>query len=302
MHELVADVQALMMPAAQAKALQLSTRVDPALPSHLRLDGTRLRQVVFNLLSNAIKFTDRGSVGLDVRAEDGRLLVAVSDTGIGMDEATVARLFQRFSRGDETASRRHGGTGLGLEISRSLARLMGGDIDVASAPGQGSRFLLRLPLTPAPAAAELDGGVPTPAAAAARGLRLLVAEDNPVNREVLAAMLAHLGHEPAFAVDGHAALEAARRARFDVVLMDLHMPGLDGFAATREIRALGGANARMPIVALTADAFADTRTRCLEVGMSDFITKPVALDALAVVLARHAGDASITAEVAATAK
>jgi two-component system, sensor histidine kinase len=281
---LAADVQALMMPPAAAKGLALSTRVDAALPSHLLLDGTRVRQVLFNLLSNAIKFTERGTIDLDIRAEGSTLVLAVADSGIGMDAATLARLFQRFTQGDDSTSRRHGGTGLGLEISRSLARLMGGDIEVRSTPAKGSRFELRLPLraAPAPAAAPSRPAAPQPA----QGLHLLVAEDNEVNREVLAAMLAHLGHTPRFAHDGRAALDAVRAEPFDAVLMDLHMPELDGLAATRAIRALPGARGRLPIVALTADAFADTRARCLEAGMNDFLTKPVTLDALALVLVR----------------
>jgi two-component system, sensor histidine kinase len=299
---LAADVQALMTPPAAAKGLPLAMQIDPALPPYLLLDGTRVRQVMFNLLSNAIKFTERGAVSVDIRADHTReptLVLAVSDSGIGMDEATLARLFQRFSQGDDSTSRRHGGTGLGLEISRSLARLMGGDIEVRSIPGQGSRFELRLPLRTAPVPA---GAAPAPPAAAS-ALRLLVAEDNEVNREVLAAMLAHLGHSPRFAHDGRAALAAVQEEDFDAVLMDLHMPELDGIAATRAIRALP--RPQLPIVALTADAFADTRARCLDAGMNDFLTKPVTLDALARVLSRNtAGTAASRAatEVAAAAQ
>jgi two-component system, sensor histidine kinase len=284
-HELAGDVQALMTPPAADKGLVLSTRVDPALPARLLLDGTRVRQVLFNLLSNAIKFTERGSIGLDIGAHDGRLCIAVVDSGIGMDAAMLSRLFQRFSQGDDSTSRRHGGTGLGLEISRSLARLMGGDIEVQSTPGSGSRFELRLPLRPAPAAAAAPA---QPASGATRPLRLLVAEDNEVNREVLAAMISHLGHEPHFANDGRAALDAVQQQDFDLLLMDLHMPELDGMAATRAIRALAGAKATLPIIALTADAFAETRARCLQAGMNDFLSKPVSLDALEQMLSRSA--------------
>jgi two-component system, sensor histidine kinase len=306
-QSLATDVQALMTPPAAAKGLQLAMYVDPSLPAQLLLDGTRVRQVLFNLLSNAIKFTERGAVSVDFRAQGQTLVLAVSDSGIGMDEATMARLFQRFSQGDDSTSRRYGGTGLGLEISRSLARLMGGDIQVGSTPGQGSRFELRLPLRAAPPAPK---PAPRPAAEAPAqapavgGLRLLVAEDNEVNREVLAAMLAHLGHTPRFAHDGRSAVQAAQDEDFDAVLMDLHMPELDGIGATRAIRALPGSRAGLPIVALTADAFADTRARCLEAGMNDFLSKPVTLDALAQVLARALAAAAALGrpEVAATAK
>jgi signal transduction histidine kinase/CheY-like chemotaxis protein len=295
-QELAADVHALMTPPAAARGLTLASRVDPALPSHLFLDGTRVRQVVFNLLSNAIKFTERGSVELDIRAQGQTLVLAVSDSGIGMDAATMARLFQRFSQGDDSTSRRYGGTGLGLEISRSLARLMGGDIAVRSTPGQGSRFELRLPLRTAPASTGAPSHRVALPTSRARGLQLLVAEDNEVNREVLAAMLAHLGHTSDFVHDGRAALDAVRAGDFGAVLMDLHMPEMDGIAAARAIRALPGDKARVPIIALTADAFAETRARCLEAGMDDFLSKPVTLDALSQVLARAAADVAATAK------
>jgi signal transduction histidine kinase/CheY-like chemotaxis protein len=286
LQALAGEVQALMTPPAADKGLRLTTQVDPALPTHLLLDGTRVRQVLFNLLSNAIKFTERGSVSLNIRADGGRLCMAVTDTGVGMDGATQSRLFQRFSQGDDSTSRRHGGTGLGLEISRNLARLMDGDIDVHSTPGQGSRFELRLPLRSA-ATAPASPAVPPPAAAP-RSLRLLVAEDNEVNREVLAAMILHLGHVPHFANDGRIALKTVQEQDFDLVLMDLHMPELDGLAATRAIRALPSAKADVPIIALTADAFAETRASCFEAGMNGFLSKPVNLDDLAHTLARNA--------------
>lgn len=287
--ELAADVQALMSPTAQDKGLALTTRVDPALPSRLLLDGTRVRQVLFNLLSNAIKFTDHGSVSLDIRADERGLCMAVVDTGIGMDAATLARLFQRFSQGDNSTSRRHGGAGLGLEISRSLARLMGGDIEVQSSPAHGSRFELRLPLRAAPAALAAEvPAVPAAAPSALRSLRLLVAEDNEVNCEVLAAMIAQLGHRAQFAHDGRAAVLAVQDGDFDLVLMDLHMPELDGMAATRAIRALPGHKATLPIIALTADAYNETRGRCFDAGMNGFLSKPVTLDALAQAVARGA--------------
>jgi two-component system, sensor histidine kinase len=294
---LAADVQALMTPSAQAKGLALTTQVDPALPPQVLIDSTRVRQVLFNLLSNAIKFTDRGSVGMALREHDGWLCIAVTDSGIGMDAATQSRLFQRFSQGDDSTSRRHGGAGLGLEISRSLARLMGGDIDVQSTPGAGSRFELCLPLR---AATVAEAASPVTAPALTRSLRLLVAEDNEVNREVLAAMITHLGHTAHFAHDGRDAVQAVQTFDFDAALMDLHMPELDGFAATHAIRALPGGKGRLPIIALTADAFAQTRTRCFEAGMNGFLSKPVSLDALAQALAQGTG-AALRAEKAAAA-
>ncbi len=249
---LAADVQALMTPPAASKGLVLATRVDPALPSHLMLDGTRVRQVLFNLLSNAIKFTDRGTIGLELRAEAATLVLAVSDSGIGMDAATLSRLFQRFSQGDASTSRRHGGAGLGLEISRSLAQLMGGDIAVQSTPGQGSRFELRLPLRAA--ADAVDGAAPVrgaeragPAPAGGRRQR---SQSRSAGRDARAPRphAALCGQRPRRARSG-AAGRLRRRA--------------DGPAHARARR--HGGHARHPRPARRARPAADRRThgRCL---------------------------------------
>jgi hypothetical protein len=302
LREVLREVEALMRPQAQAKSLALHVDADPAVPERVRADRTRLKQILFNLLNNAVKFSDRGAVVLDLhRARDGDgdalLEFVVTDTGIGMDAATLDRLFQRFAQGDESRSRRHGGTGLGLEISRSLARLMGGDITAHSVVGEGSRFTVRLPLRVVPAA--VPAAAPR-AAAAAPGtapaeprLHVLVAEDHPVNRQYMAALLEGMGHEAVFAGNGMEAVHALRERRFDVVLMDLHMPVLDGVGATLAIRALpDGAAATVPIIALTADAFAQTRERCLMAGMNDFLAKPVSPDKLAATLRRLFGRAA----------
>jgi len=291
LRQVFAEVRALMGGSAGEKGLVLETDVDAAIPAQLWLDGTRVRQILFNLVSNAIKFTERGAVTVEARQRAGALVLSVADTGIGIDDRTRARLFQRFSQGDDSTARRHGGTGLGLEISRSLARLMGGDVTVDSEPGRGSRFEVRLPLTPvqvpaatAPAAATEAQAPP----AATRALSLLAADDNEVNREVLAAMIEMLGHRVTFAANGVEAVQAAGAQRFDLVLMDLHMPEMDGIDAARAIRALAGDIARVPIVALTADAFADTRARCEAAGMDEFLSKPVGLPELTALLSRFA--------------
>lgn len=297
---LLSDIESLMRPLAEGKGLHLNFEVHPGLPAQVHADPTRLRQVLFNLMSNAIKFTERGSVRLlaqplDAPSPGGRDALqawafTIEDTGIGIDAATQARLFQRFSQGDESRSRRFGGTGLGLEISRSLARLMGGDITVTSAPGQGSRFTFRVPL------ALLPPGVPRAALEAASStvtpplppLRVLVAEDNEVNRLVLEAMLARLGLPAEFAPDGREAVRRATTQDWDVVLMDLHMPEMDGLEAARAIRALPDrARAQVPIVALTADVFDETRERCRAAGIVDFLTKPVDFAGLVASLARQ---------------
>ncbi len=307
LRTLLREVEALMRPQAASKHLALHVEVAPAVPERVMADPTRLKQILFNLLANAIKFSDRGEVLLDVRLRpDGGewLEFAVVDHGIGIDEALLPTLFDRFAQGDHSRSRRHGGTGLGLEISRNLARLMNGDIEVRSRRGEGSRFTLALPLPRAaetaaadditgPAALAQEAAAGTTAGAARRRLRLLVAEDHPVNRQYLAALLETLGHDAHFAADGQEALAALAGAddpAFDLVLMDLHMPRLDGVAATRAIRALPeAARSTVPIVALTADTLADTRDRCLVAGMNDFLTKPVNPAKLAALLRQFFG-------------
>ena len=298
---LLRDVEALMRPQANNKQLAMHIDADPAVPERVLVDATRVKQIVFNLLSNAIKFSDRGAVVLDLRchplpgeaAAHHELEFIVTDTGIGMDDVLLAQLFSRFAQGDSSRSRRHGGTGLGLEISRNLARLMNGDITVRSKPGQGSSFTLRLPVQALPEKSAPRENDALAGAPPARPLQVLVAEDHPVNRQYMAALLESLGHDAHFSSNGQeavAALQVPRAQRFDVVLMDLHMPVLDGVAATRAIRALSDpALNTVPIVALTADAFEETRDRCLVAGMNDFLTKPVSPQKLATSLRRLFG-------------
>ncbi|OYV01873.1 MAG: hybrid sensor histidine kinase/response regulator, partial [Burkholderiales bacterium PBB5] len=290
---LLREVQALMQPAASAKGLNLQAELDPSLPSHVRLDGTRVRQVLFNLLINAVKFSDSGVIVLRCRrhlgggADGVRLEFDVADTGIGMDPQMVARLFRRFSRADDPRARQQGGTGLGLAISRNLARLMGGEIVVRSTPGAGSVFSFRCPLQQAePALAGAEQSAPL---VAPPTLRVLVAEDHPVNRLYMQALLDRLGHSVTLVDDGLAAVQAMRAQPFDLVLMDVHMPVMDGVAATAEIRNLPAPAGRTPIVALTADVFADTRARCLAAGAAEVLTKPLGLPALQSLLARRFG-------------
>jgi two-component system, sensor histidine kinase len=296
-RSIVGEVRALMSTAAAAKGLHLETHVDPALPAGLLLDGTRVRQILFNLVANAIKFTDRGAVRVEARRSTDGLCLSVIDTGVGIDAQTRARLFQRFSLGDPSTARRHGGVGLGLEISRNLARLMGGDVTLDSDVGRGSRFDVYLPLVVAPteAASLAPAGLAAVPAAAESRLQVLAVDDNEVNREVLAAMIKVLGHHASLATGGQEALRAVQQQGFDLVLMDLHMPEMDGIDTTRAIRALGGQAASVPIVALSADAFAEARERCLAAGMDEFISKPVALAKLAELLQRLARQRSTVA-------
>jgi len=226
------------------------------------------------------------------------LRFVVRDSGIGMDDAMRARLFQRFSQGDDSTSRRFGGTGLGLEISRSLARMMGGDITVDSAPGEGACFTLRLVL-PATAAdplvdgraqlaTRLDNEAPHGATTiGSEGLDLLVADDHPVNRKFMAILLARMGHRVRLAHDGAEAVAAVIAQVPDLVFMDVHMPVQDGLQATQTLRALPAPAGLVPIVALTADAFADTRRRVLAAGMNNFLSKPVRPDDIEALLVAH---------------
>ena len=298
--QLVTQVDALMRPQAHAKGLAMEVDLETDVPRWVHADATRLKQILFNLMSNAIKFTDRGAILLKVATgPDGRLEFSVRDSGVGMDDATQGRLFQRFMQGDESPSRRASGTGLGLEISRDLARLMGGDITASSRLGVGSTFTASLPLAAvsAPASISIDRSKATPEAG--RPLRVLVAEDHPVNRAYLEAVLERLGHRAVFTVDGDGAVRAVQAQpadeAFDLVLMDLHMPGMDGFSAARTIRAMPPPRGRVPIVALTADAFQASRELARDAGMDGFLSKPAHLPQLREALERYGGAAATAA-------
>ncbi|MBQ0931727.1 ATP-binding protein [Ideonella alba] len=293
MPRLMDEVRTVMGPPARAKGLTLTVRNAPGLPEWRLADARRVKQILFNLLSNAIKFTARGRIDLEVRTAPGPgagLLISVEDTGIGMDAATLSRLFQRFTQADASIARRYGGTGLGLEISRTLARLMGGDITVVSRPGQGSRFEVQLPLPPtsAPPPEPTPAGLPSHPITD-RPLDVLVAEDHAINRIYVSALLTRLGHQARFAVDGESVVREAERKPPDLILMDLQMPGIDGLEATRLIRLKSGPLARVRIIALSADALGPARERALEAGMDDFLPKPFRWEQLAQLLARHGG-------------
>ncbi len=267
-------------------------------------DPTRLRQVVTNLLGNALKFTSAGTVTLRVNPvarpiTDGRpwLRVSVEDTGIGMAPEQMAQLFQRFSQADSSTTRRFGGSGLGLVISKHLVELMGGSIHAESSPGRGSTFWFEVPMDEAldptvPSAAQT--AAPSGSASSAVGPRpahVLVAEDNAVNCLVVQAMLERLGMTVTLAHDGAQAVAAVQAHDVDLVLMDCQMPIMDGYEATRQIRSSGHPRAQVPIIALTAHALSEDRQRCDAAGMNDYLPKPVTGEALAAVLQRHLGPA-----------
>jgi signal transduction histidine kinase/ActR/RegA family two-component response regulator len=250
-------------------------------------DALRIRQVVSNLVANAVKFTDDGEVNLDVSACRGGVVFAVSDTGIGIDAAAIERLFDKFVQADGTTTRRYGGTGLGLAICRDLAQLMGGEIRVESVPGRGSRFDFILPLTKVSDAASALGDAGYPALpATAAPLRILAAEDNLTNQLVLSAMLEVLGADITIAEDGEKAIAAFRSSVFDVILMDVQMPVMDGVDATRAIRRIERQECRRPtpIIGLTANTMQHQVDSYREAGMDYTLPKPVQIDDLYLVL------------------
>lgn len=263
---------------AADKALELDFEVQPDLPRGVMGDVTRLRQVLGNLIGNAVKFTESGSVRVHVsgiRTEKGRydLRFRVRDTGIGISQDRLQDIFEPFTQADASTTRRFGGTGLGLAISRRLTAAMGGRLQAHSEPGEGCTFTVELPMDIA------RDYVPTPAmgtqAATADmvGLRVLVVDDNPINRRVAHHMLERLGCAPDMANDGVEAIEALSIADYDVVLMDVLMPRMDGLAASRHIR--GSTGAQPWIIAMTANAMKGDREVCLQAGMNDYLTKPV---------------------------
>ncbi|MFZ5608962.1 MAG: ATP-binding protein [Pseudomonadota bacterium] len=252
-------------------------------------DRHRLRQVMFNLISNALKFTHEGAVSVGVELVEGlngalMLACAVSDTGIGIDEATRQRLFESFYQGDSSVTRDYGGTGLGLAICQRLIEQMGGAIEVASTPGKGSVFSFTIPCRPAVEERQPSAAPPPKPACNAPALKLLVAEDNEINREVARLLLEGLGHDCHFVTNGAEALAAIEAQPFDLILMDIQMPVMDGLSATRAIRALEGKAGMTPIIALTANAMPGDREAYLAAGMQDYIAKPIEPEALAAVL------------------
>ncbi|MBK8247490.1 MAG: response regulator [Gemmatimonadetes bacterium] len=273
------------------------TDIDLAILPLVSGDPTRIRQVVSNLLGNALKFTEAGTVTLSARPVEAPhgddrswIQVKVQDTGIGMSPDQVAQLFQRFSQADASTTRRFGGSGLGLVICKHLVELMGGSIHVESTPSQGSTFWFDIPLLAALAPAPVvDVAAPSPPAPLPRKARVLVAEDNRVNQAVVRAMLERLGMTVAMAKDGAEAVSMVQSESFDAVLMDCQMPVMDGYEATRRIRACGAPVARIPIIALTASALAEDRQRCADAGMNDYLAKPMTGAALADTLMRHLG-------------
>jgi signal transduction histidine kinase/ActR/RegA family two-component response regulator len=288
---------------ASDKGLTLSMHIAPDVPTRFIGDPLRLRQVLGNLAANAVKFTSAGAVRIEIACEQGApkgtLRVQVIDTGIGISRDQASRLFKPFTQADQTMTRKYGGTGLGLAISRQLVELMGGRIWFESEPGRGSTFIftVRLRIDESPAVERPPPPAPPSSVAkipevGAPNLRILLAEDNPVNQKIAVRTLESLGHGVTIVRDGRAAVDSFLRQKFDLILMDLQMPEMDGLEATRAIRLHEASmGTQIPIVALTAHAMAGDRERCLESGMNEYLTKPFRRDQLTEVLRRLASTA-----------
>jgi CheY-like chemotaxis protein len=272
----------------EIKGLDFTCDFDAGLPECISGDANRLKQVLLNLLSNATKFTTSGSVTLRASAGPGssgltRLRFEVADTGIGIAPENQERIFEPFVQADPSHSRKYGGTGLGLSISRMLVRLMGGDITLQSEPGKGSTFRFEIPARVLPtfgAPAEASGGGLDSDTAANHPLKILVAEDNIVNQRVVNMMLRKMGYVADFAFNGQEATDMALQTSYDVILMDVQMPVMDGLTATRKLRSSLPAGAQPLIYALTAHALGEDATKSAEAGMDGHLTKPLKAAAL----------------------
>jgi CheY-like chemotaxis protein/anti-sigma regulatory factor (Ser/Thr protein kinase) len=264
---------------ARIKGLSFATHIEDV-PESIIADQSRLRQILINFLSNAFKFTLKGGVVLTVRQTEPDFLVfSVADSGIGIPKDQIERLFQSFTQLDDSMKKRFGGAGLGLAISKRIAELMGGTIQAESNEGVGSVFTLSVPVD-IPKGGKTDHKA-EPALSSERPLRILLAEDNPVNQLVIKAHLSKRGHVVQAVADGQQALEELKRADYDVVLMDIQMPEMDGIEATKRIRSGKNGRADIPIIALTAYAMKGDREKFLDNGMDGYVTKPVDFGELA---------------------
>ncbi|MFZ5807334.1 MAG: CHASE4 domain-containing protein [Verrucomicrobiota bacterium] len=283
------DVCRLMSPKASEKNISFQCKRDPHLPEWVLGDALRIKQVLFNLVGNAIKFTEKGGVTSEtklIRQKDNKALLtfSITDTGIGMDAQTRMNLFKEFTQADSSISRKFGGTGLGLVISKKIINRMGGRILVQSHPGMGSCFSvhLELPLASPPSEPSTESKIPIKVPA----LKILLAEDNLINQEIMKEILQKDGHQVIAANNGLQVLEILQKETFDVILMDMQMPELDGLETTMRIRKLNPPQAQIPIIALTANVMTEDRQQCLAAGMNGYIAKPVYRNALNIELAR----------------
>ncbi len=277
---------------AEEKNLKLKLNYPQGLPERVHTDPLRLRQILINLLGNALKFTEQGSVTLTLSTrgnypDDPHLLFTVSDSGIGIAEDKLETIFEQFGQADASSTTRFGGSGLGLSIARELAQLLGGDLHVESTLSVGSSFELSLPLPPVEESSTAASTAEPQALCPCSEPRVLLAEDNDINRLVASRFLDEMGCQVECASDGQEAVRRAREGEFDLILMDLRMPSMDGLEATRTIRSEESEGQHIPIIALTANAFASDREACLEAGMDDFLVKPLQPEQLRLMLGRY---------------
>lgn len=281
-RQVLVEIKALFRVACSAKGLTLEVKTEPHVPAWIIGDALRLRQILSNLVANALKFTEQGSITVHVRRvgwpDDPRLSFAVSDTGIGFDPELREALFESFRQGDESTTRRFGGSGLGLSICRRLVTAMGGTITATSTPGKGSTFTFEIPtlITEPPPDRE---GKATTGRVPQRRLTILLADDEPINRFIISAMLEELGHTAVEATHGRMALELAQTEPVDLIILDMHMPELDGPQCAQALRRLGP-TASVPIIGLTADAVVENQTRYLASGIDVIYSKPISLEQL----------------------
>ena len=303
LHECLREVLASLEPSLKSKNLSLSTHVGDSVPAELVTDPKRLRQIFSNLVGNAIKFTAEGGISVRIESSakpNGRLLLdcEVSDTGIGIPEEEQQRIFEMFGQTGPSVARRFGGAGLGLAICRKLVEAMGGEISVKSAPGKGASFQFTIPAYRAQGIRRFEAAENPPLADMA-GLRILAVDDVPTNTRLMSGLLKKLGCVTATAADGQQAVQLAEETGFDIIFMDVLMPVCDGLEATEMIRKLEEETpGRKPsyIVALTADAFAENKARCLEAGMDEFLTKPLRMDLIRAAIQRGIKKAGLSAQ------
>lgn len=302
LHGLLHQVRQLWTPEAARKRLALDLDISPELPRYVTGDPTRLSQILTNLVSNALKFTEHGSVrivaectGADAASKDDEshatIRFTVADTGIGIPEYVQQKLFAAFAQADNSVGRRFGGTGLGLAICKQLVAMMGGEISILSKPGSGAAFHFALPLPVSQSPAQVDGTLSFAPSPATRrfAARVLVVDDNEINREVAGGLLESWGCTVSFASHGRAAVDFVQAEQPDLVLMDCHMPVLDGFGATSEIRATergASTGQHLPIVGVSASSSPEQQERCRSCGMDDFAPKPITLSAVGQILQR----------------
>lgn len=298
---LVDSLQTMLHQTATDKGLQLVAQIDPELPPVLLGDPTRLTQILLNLLSNAIKFTKQGSVSVRVEKQDEMtetvwVRFTVEDTGIGITADVLLHIFERFRQANDSTTRQYGGTGLGLSIVKSLAELQNGWVTVTSVPDKGSCFTVEIPYKIAPAADIHTTNQHTTAwGPSGRALRILVAEDNPMNQKLALGVLSRLGHKAQIAENGQVALQELEANEYDLVLMDIQMPIMDGYTTTYHIR--NTLKNQVPIIAMTAHALASEREQCLQAGMNDFLPKPFQPQGLQQLIRKYVPELRIENEV-----